>query len=195
MLSNINSPFIMKKIFSQIHENIKLELIKYNKEFQKILNIDINNYKIFKGISIILESDEKGKEYDNYNDRIIFEGEYKNLKRNGKGKEYNFGKVTFEGEYLNNKRNGKGKEYNYKGELLFEGEYLNNKRHGKGKEYFSNGNIKFEGEYLNGRKWNGKGYDKNNQKSFEIENGKGHAKEYSYFGNYLEFEGEYLNGE
>ena len=52
MLSNISSPFIMKKIFSQIHEIIKLELIKYNKEFQKILNIDINNYKIFRGISI-----------------------------------------------------------------------------------------------------------------------------------------------
>ena len=31
----------------------------------------------------------------------------------------------FEGEYLNGKRNGKGKEYDYNGKLEFEGEYLN----------------------------------------------------------------------
>ena len=44
-------------------------------------------------------------------------------KRNGKGKEYNYfdGKIKFEGEYLNGERNGKGKEYKY-GKLIFEGE-------------------------------------------------------------------------
>ena len=47
-------------------------------------------------------------------DRLIFEGDYKNGKRNGKGKEYSDynGKLIFEGEYVNGKRNGKGKEYN-----------------------------------------------------------------------------------
>ena len=29
----------------------------------------------------------------------------------GKGKEYKNGKIIFEGEYLNGQRNGKGKEY------------------------------------------------------------------------------------
>ena len=43
---------------------------------------------------------------------MIYEGEYLNGKRNGKGKEYNI-TLYFEGEYLNGKRNGKGKEYNY----------------------------------------------------------------------------------
>ena len=33
--------------------------------------------------------------------------------------------LIFEGEYLNGKRNGKGKEYNKEGKLIFEGEYLN----------------------------------------------------------------------
>ena len=33
--------------------------------------------------------------------------------------------MIFEGEYLNGKRNGKGKEYNKEGKLIFEGEYLN----------------------------------------------------------------------
>ena len=44
-------------------------------------------------------------------------------------------KLIFEGEYLNGERIGKGKEYGCYGELIFEGEYLNGKRNGKGKEY------------------------------------------------------------
>ena len=49
--------------------------------------------------------------------------------------------MIFEGEYLNGKRKGKGKEYNYYGKLEFEGEYLNGERHGKGKEYDSEGRL------------------------------------------------------
>ena len=53
--------------------------------------------------------------------------------KEGKGqiKEYNEnGKLIFEGEYLNGKRNGKGKEYYNNGNVAFEGEYLNGKRWG-----------------------------------------------------------------
>ena len=53
---------------------------------------------------------------------------------NGKGfiKEYNEKGILFEGEYLNGKKNGKGKEYKY-GHLIFEGEYINGKYfNGKG---------------------------------------------------------------
>ena len=126
--------------------------------------------------------DGKGlvKEYNEHNNnRLIFEGEYLNGKRNGKGKEYDiFGLFEFEGEYLNGKRNGKGKKY-FNGTLLFEGEYLddkewngigydeknniiytlNNNINGKGKEYYENGKLSFEGEYLNGLKLKGKGYE------------------------------------
>ena len=42
----------------------------------------------------------------------MFEGEYVNGSGNGKGKDYNWGKLIFEGEYINEIRNGKGKEYN-----------------------------------------------------------------------------------
>ena len=46
---------------------------------------------------------------------------------NGKGKEYKDSKLIFKGEYKNGKRNGKGKEYYYhNGKLLFEGDFLNN---------------------------------------------------------------------
>ena len=50
-------------------------------------------------------------------------------------------RLIFEGEYLNGKRHGKGKEYD-NNKIIFEGEYLNGKKHGKGKEYFSLDEIK-----------------------------------------------------
>ena len=58
---------------------------------------------------------------------LIFEGEYANGKRHGKGKEYikpNI--ISFEGEYFEDKKwNGKIKEYDRRGKLVYEGEYIN----------------------------------------------------------------------
>ena len=82
---------------------------------------------------------------------LIYEGEYLNGKKNGKGKSYwSHGQLCYEGEYLDDKRHGKGKSYYPNGVLLYEGEYLDDKRHGKGKEYNDKGNLYFEGDYLNG---------------------------------------------
>ena len=70
-----------------------------------------------------------GKGKNIFMEKLIFEGEYLNGEKNGKGKVYyNNGKLKFEGEYLNGKKNGKGKQYNYDGELEFEGECLNEKK-------------------------------------------------------------------
>ena len=52
----------------------------------------------------LINGNGKVKEYDIYDGKLIFEGEYLNGKRNGKGKEYDDGKLIFEGEYLNGKR-------------------------------------------------------------------------------------------
>ena len=114
-------------------EKKKLKLVKYNKSFQKNINISITNYKYFTCKYLIYESIGIGKEYNGCDDTLVYEGEYKNDKRNGKWKEYyKNGLLLFEGEYKNGKRNGKGKEYRYDGyyyhELIFGGEYLNNKR-------------------------------------------------------------------
>ena len=102
----------------------------------------------------------------------MFEGEYLNGKRNGKGKEFYYnGKLMFKGEYLNGKKwngngyndnsriyslkDGKGfvkeygHEYCYEDLLIFEGEYINGEKNGKGIEYDDFGRLKFEGEYLN----------------------------------------------
>ena len=115
-------------IFLYIKEELKLKLINYNKALQNKININLTNYKFFSGKYIIFETKEKGKEYNAYNDNLLFEGEYLNGKRNGNGKEYDSeDKLIFEGEYLNGKRHGKGKEYDFDGKLLFEGDYLNGK--------------------------------------------------------------------
>ena len=157
-------------IFSHLEEKRKLEIIKYNKNIQNILDIKLINYKFYAGKNLIYEL-------------------------NGNVKEYNelFDNIEFVGKYLNGKRNGKGKEYYFDGILEFEGEYLNGKRNGKGKEYsYDSHKIKFEGEYKNDHRWNGKGYD-NNKIVYELKNGNGYVKEY-YDNVKLRFEVEYLNG-
>ena len=192
MLKNIKSLYFIKLIFVYIDENQKLKILKYNKSFQKNIDIGVINYKLFNGKYIIFGSNRIGKEYYGYGDQLSFKGEYTNKKRNGKGKEYHYnGKIKFEGEYLNGKRNGKGKEYFYD-KLIFEGEFLNDKEwigtrydangkiahilqnnaNGTGFEYWGYGIKIFEGEYLNGQR-----------------NGKG--KEY-YWNGKLKFEGQYL---
>ena len=112
---------------------------------------------------------------------MIFEGEYINGIRCGKGKEFDDkGSLIFEGEYLNGKKwNGNGYEVNKKIYELkegkgfinsknFKGEYLNGERNGKGVEYNYKGNLIFEGIYLNGKRWTGKGYNNKGEIMYEI---------------------------
>ena len=117
--------------------------------------------------------------------------------KEGRGyvKEYDFyGSMIFEGEYVNGERNGKGKEYEFNS-LIFEGNYLNGKRHGKGKNLKYN-KVIFEGTYKNGMKWEGIGYDSKNNLICEFDNGKGFIKKYSGWNDdILIFEGEFYNGE
>ena len=153
MLVNIKSIFILRKIFNNINEMAKLNLVVHNKTMQHKLDIEIIDYRRISSRYITSESKGKGKEYDSYNNKLIYEGEYLNGKRHGLGKQYNDkGKLKYEGEYFNGKMNGSGKEYYENGRLKYDGEYLNGKRHGKGKEYDENGKLKFEGDYINGKK-------------------------------------------
>ena len=171
-IKNIKSLYIQKLIFSFTNEKVKLNMIKYSKCLQNIFSINIENYKKISG-KYKKGTKWYGKEYLLNTDRLIFEGGYKNGKRNGKGKEYDdlYCEVLFEGEYKNGKRNGKGKEFKF---------------------YY--GYLDFEGEYLNGKKWNGKKYNKNGEVLYELKNGKGNVKEYDN-NDHLIFEGQYINGE
>ena len=72
---NIKSKYIIQFIFSYLTENTKLEIIKYNKHLQNILNIKLINYKFLNGSYIIYETNGKGKEYDGEdNDFLKYEG-------------------------------------------------------------------------------------------------------------------------
>ena len=127
--------------------------------------------------------------------------------KDGKGiiKEYNENNFyIFKGQYINGERNGKVEEFDNMKKSLFEGNYYNNKRTGKGKEYYfdSKNKLKFEGKYLYDKKWDGKGYDGNDNIVYELKNGKGYIREYILDYNTLNsntkgkliFEGEYSNG-
>ena len=150
MFDNVKSPFILKLIVSNIKEELFLNIVKVSKKLQHKLNINILNYQLFQAKYKILDKNGKGKEYDYFDDHLLFEGEYLNGKRNGKGIEYDYGNIIFEGEYLNGKRKN-------------------------GKEYDINSNLRYKGEYLNGKKWKGKIY--HNNIIYGIINGQGHVKE------------------
>ena len=191
MLENVKSRYIFVRIFEYFDLLKKLKLIRYNKKNQNKRNINLNTYKEvsnnFRGKRKIIEENGITKELDFYTEDLIYEGEYLNRKRNGKGKEYNKrGELIYEGEYLNGKRNGKGKafgEYDdeyygdfdsyYENEDSYIYSLLDENKNGiiRRNNYFKS---IFEGEYLNGKK-----------------NGKG--KEYNYQGDLI-FEGEFLNG-
>ena len=167
----IKSRYIFNIIFSFCEERKKFYIIKYNKKIQKLLHLNIEDYKKISGKYIIGQTNGKGKEYYFHSNELIFEGEYLHGQRKY-GKEYKNGEKIFEGLYLNGKRkHGKAYENN---QLVYEGEYLFNERNGKGKEYDYDGSLKFEGEYLNGQRWNGKGL--------------------IYWNDELIFQREYLNG-
>ena len=111
MYERLNGSFFLKVLFSHITEGQKLKIAKYNKSLQETLERRLIHYKNFSQRYIINQSNGKGKEFNGFNDELLYEGDYKNGERNGKGKEYNSkGYVIFEGEYKNGKRNGKGKE-------------------------------------------------------------------------------------
>ena len=171
MLDMIKSRYILKLIFLNVCDEVKLKLIMENKKIMDKLNINLLDYKLLSGKYFIGNRNGKGKEYNSYNDKLLFKG-----------------------EYTDGKRFGYGKEYNNDNKLIFEGKYINGKQNGKGKENFDDGKIKFEGIYFFGIKYNGKGYSKNNKILYELKEEEGYVYELDFFGNLI-YEGKYLNGE
>jgi len=112
------------------------------------------------------------------------------MEKNGIKKGYNY-----DNEVVYELKDGKGlvKEYD-NGPLKFIGEYKDGERNGKGREY-NCGYLIFEGEYWKGKRWNGKGYNKDKKVAYELKKGKEIVKEYNIINNCLYFEAEYINGE
>ena len=83
---------------------------------------------------------------------IRYDPESKSYEYNGNGliKDYHcYGCLLFEGEYLNGWRNGKGKEFDGNGNIIFEGDYLCNKLW-NGKNNDENKTIIYEIKYEKG---------------------------------------------
>jgi len=124
-----------------------------------VSNIQENNTVTFR--LIVLEEIRKSPNYavKKYTD-AIYEGEFKNGKRDGLGlMRYNNGRY-YEGGWANDLRDGKGYE-RYSNGNSYEGDFVKGKAHGKGIYRWSNGEI-YDGEWQNGLK-HGDGVWKGNQ--------------------------------
>ena len=131
------------------------------------------NYGNF--IGPIIESLKKNLKYEKrYYNKDIYEGEFKNDKREGNGKYiwengeyyigqwlngnkhgmgiiyYKDGNIKYEGDFVNGNAEGNGK-YIYENGNYYIGQWLNDKFHGKGIKYYKNGNILYEGDFVNGK--------------------------------------------
>ena len=191
MLENIKSYYFLRISFSYINDRIKLELVKYNKKMQSILDINLYIYQLFAGKYLVLDKKGKGEEYKINNNKLIFKGEYKNGKKHGKGEEFDTnGKLIFSGNYLNGKKNGKGKLIDkYNDRFFFEGEFKDNKKW-TGIGYF------IDDKYYPISKISKQNND-NRVPIYEIKDGKGSYKEYydQLLSLNISFEGVYINGE
>ena len=66
-------------------------IFQQNKYWQHFIDVNLIHYKIVSAKYIVYEDKEKrkGKEYNCYYDKLIFEGYYSEGKKHGEGKEYN----------------------------------------------------------------------------------------------------------
>ena len=187
---SVKSKYIQILTFSFLDRKNILDLVKYNLKLQELLEININTYKKISQSIKIGKGDGYCRIYDLYTMALKFEGEYKNGKKNGKGKEFYKSHDIYENEYSLGEKSGS--------KLIYEGEFLNGKRNGKGKEYNDNGKLIFEGEYKNGKIFKGIiniYYYSSLLYNGEFSNGKKNGIGKEYFDNgKLKFEGEFLNG-
>ncbi|MGD1841844.1 MAG: MORN repeat-containing protein [Thermonemataceae bacterium] len=77
----------------------------------------------------------------------IYEGNWRNNIRHGKGKYTWENEDVYEGEYTNGKREGYG-TYIFANQVKYEGEWKNDLRHGKGKMYSQEGKILLNGNWI-----------------------------------------------
>ena len=63
-VKSIESKYILNDIFSSLSESLKLNIIIYNKQLQKKIDISIEDYKRISGINRVGKRNGKGKKYD-----------------------------------------------------------------------------------------------------------------------------------
>ena len=102
-------------------EFVKIEIIDSTtmKEF------DENGKTVYEGgyNKISLQREGKGDLYDS-NQYLIYSGDWREGKKEGKGCYYKNNLIAYEGEWKNDKPNGKGEYCNKDGEVILEGEWI-----------------------------------------------------------------------
>ena len=107
--------------FKDGYENHTNRIFKndYMKEF------DENGKRVYEGgyNKISLQREGTGYLYDS-NQYLIYSGDWREGKREGKGCYYKNNQITYKGEWKNDKPNGEGVYYNKDGEVILEGEWI-----------------------------------------------------------------------
>ena len=103
---SVKSKYIQILTFSFLDRKNILDLVKYNLKLQELLEININTYKEISQSIKISKGDGYCRIYDLYTMALKFEGEYKNGKKNGKGKEFYKSHDYYEDEYSKGEKDG-----------------------------------------------------------------------------------------
>ena len=99
---NIKSDYFLQKLFDYLRKNKSLVIVKYNKNIQKRLNININDYKLCSGIEIEIIPSKEQYEYNriiNYKEEekafyhIYFNDSIKEINNNSLNKEDKISKI------------------------------------------------------------------------------------------------------
>lgn len=77
-----------------------------------------------------------------YFNEDIYEGEWENDKKNGKGRLEHINEgIVYIGEFIEDKKTGKGRLYSKKKDEIYEGEWANDKKNGEGTTIMRNGEV------------------------------------------------------
>jgi hypothetical protein len=129
----------------KVNKNIFLEVLQGNeralKYYKKIGFKEFDECSISK--TLVYEINDTAmaqtvKEKITLKDGSTYEGETKDGKPHGRGKQTWVDGETYEGDFANNVPHGKGKSINANGDV-YEGGFSHNKYHGKGKKTYADG--------------------------------------------------------
>ena len=81
LIKLVKSIYIIKRTLLHLDEKKKLDILKYNKDFQKQMGFDIEYYKKISGKCKIQEKNGNETIYELDTHLILFEGKYLNSKK------------------------------------------------------------------------------------------------------------------
>ena len=149
----INKRIYYPKIINENEINYSKSLIKSIKKYEFIFSgkeiLNYVGYPVFvDGNTTVLGIIYNQEKYNNFG-YLIFPI-INSLKNNYiiKGKK-DYELAIYEGEFKNGKRDGYGKFTNRDGIYYYDGQWLNDKMNGKGKLYDQNNNIIYDGDFVN----------------------------------------------